>query len=138
MEGCRMLVVEDEFLIACDLRDALQEAGAVVIGPCRSVRSALETLSGEREVHGAVLDINIDGEMVFPVADALALRGVPFVFATGYGPETVPARFGYVTRCEKPVGTLAVVDALGEAVFRFLDPASRRRRLMRAGLRGPS
>jgi CheY-like chemotaxis protein len=79
LEGCRILVVEDESIIACNLSLLLQDAGAVVLDPAPSVRRAIEVLQEDREVHGAVLDVNLGGEMVFPVADALALRGIPFV-----------------------------------------------------------
>ena len=129
LQGCRILVVEDEFMLAYDLARALEDAGAEVIGPMPSVDTALATLKAEQEVHGAVLDINLGGQMVFPVADALALRGVPFVFATGYQKEVVPSHYGFVTRCEKPVSMSDVANAIGEAMFAFLDPGTRRRRL---------
>ena len=116
-------------MLSYDLVRALEEAGATVIGPIPSVEEALAALKAEQEVHGAVLDINLRGEMVFPVADALALRGVPFVFATGYPKEVVPSHYSFVTRCEKPVRMNEVANAIGEAMFAFLDPGTRRRRL---------
>jgi CheY-like chemotaxis protein len=130
LEGCRILVVEDESIIACNLSLLLQDAGAVVLDPAPSVRRAIEVLRGDREVHGAVLDVNLGGEMVFPVADALALRGIPFVFATGYDGRVVPARFSHIARCEKPVEIPLLVHALSEAVFAHLAPGHRRLREM--------
>jgi CheY-like chemotaxis protein len=129
LQGCRVLVVEDEVMLAYDLHRALEDAGACVLGPVQSVDGALALLRQEQDVHGAVLDINLNGQMVFPVADALSLRGIPFVFATGYQKEILPSHYRFVTRCEKPVSMSAVADAIGAAMFAFLDPGTRRRRL---------
>ena len=137
LQGCRVLVVEDEYMLAYDLCRTLQDAGACVLGPVESVDGAIALLKQERDIHGAVLDINLGGQMVFPVADALALRGVPFVFATGYQKEIVPSNYNFVTRCEKPVSMTAVADAIGTAMFAFLDPGSRRRRLTTGSQKAP-
>lgn len=59
-----------------------------------------------------MLDINLQGELVFPVADGLVARGVPFVFATGYDAAVIPQRFSRMTRCEKPVDVSVIVNAL--------------------------
>jgi len=88
--GRRILVVEDEALVAMLVEDALVEAGYEVIGPARSVAQAMKLLEGETPA-AAVLDLNLAGETSTPVADALARRGVPFVVATGYGVAGVPA-----------------------------------------------
>ncbi len=87
--GRRILVVEDEALVAMLVEDALVEAGYEVIGPARSVAQAMKLLEGETPA-AAVLDLNLAGETSTPVADALAKRGVPFVVATGYGVAGVP------------------------------------------------
>jgi DNA-binding response OmpR family regulator len=88
LQGRRVLIVEDEALIGMLLEDELLEAGADVIGPACSVKEALELID-QAAVDGglsaAVLDINLEGEVVSPVADRLAALSVPFVFATGYG-----------------------------------------------------
>ncbi len=109
----RILVVEDEYMLAEDMRAGLEHAGAVVLGPVPSVEEALELLAGEADLDGAVLDINLNGEKVFPVVDALAARGIPFLFATGYSGSDVPPAYRSVARCEKPVnaGTIARVLA---------------------------
>jgi DNA-binding response OmpR family regulator len=88
LQGRRVLVVEDEALIGMLLEDELLEAGAEVVGPACSVKEALELIdqvTADGGLSAAVLDINLEGETVLPVADRLAALNVPFVFATGYG-----------------------------------------------------
>ena len=88
LNGWRVLLVEDEALIAMLLEEALLDAGAVVIGPITSVGGALRVLDSidrGRPLDAAVLDFNLAGECVMPVADRLAALGVPIVFASGYG-----------------------------------------------------
>ena len=80
----RVLVVEDEAMVSMMLEDMLSELGCRVVGPAASLSSGLK-LAASAEVEGAVLDVNLAGEKVFPIADILATRGVPFVYATGYG-----------------------------------------------------
>jgi CheY-like chemotaxis protein len=82
--GLRVLVVEDEGIVAMWLADALGDLGCVVVGPAARVTKALALIDSHR-VEAAILDINVAGETVFPVADKLLERGIPFVFATGYG-----------------------------------------------------
>jgi CheY-like chemotaxis protein len=130
LRGFHILIVEDEFLLASALCHTLQDAGAVVVGPANSVNSALALLDTNPILDGAVLDINLRGEMVFPVADVLARRGTPFVFATGYGEDMAPERYSFVPYCQKPVEAVAVAEALQKAILAFLSPSARRRRLM--------
>jgi CheY-like chemotaxis protein len=125
-----ILVVEDEFFLAQELCQSLTEAGALVLGPARSVRDALALLDATTDLDGAVLDINLNGEMVYPVAELLAKRGVPFVFATAYDSAVVPAPFGSVPHCQKPMDSVKVADALGKAIAVFLSPTELRRREM--------
>ncbi|HEX5958785.1 MAG TPA: response regulator [Hyphomicrobiaceae bacterium] len=82
LNGARILVVEDEPLIALEIGEGLVEAGAVVIGPSSTVARALD-LVGTRDLEAAILDVRLDGETVFPVAAALCARAIPFVFHTG-------------------------------------------------------
>jgi CheY-like chemotaxis protein len=84
LTGLRVLVVEDEALVALQLEDMLHELGCAIVGPASRVGQALDLLGGQ-EVDAAVLDLNVAGELVYPVADALASRGLPYIFATGYG-----------------------------------------------------
>lgn len=113
LEGMRILVVEDEYLLADDLRDALTEAGAEVLGPVPSIDDAQALIVSEPEIDAAVLDINLRGEMVFPVADALRARGVPFTFATGYDEWALPERFAGAPRVEKPLKGAKIMALLG-------------------------
>src|SRR5450759_748326 len=79
----RVLVVEDEVLVAWLLEDMLADLGCAVLGPAASVKQALAMIDAEA-IDVAVLDVNLNGQLSYPVADALAARGVPFVFSTGY------------------------------------------------------
>jgi DNA-binding NtrC family response regulator len=102
--GKRLLIVEDEYMIADDLASALEEAGAEVVGPAGTVEDALELVQLNRgRLDGAVLDVNLRDERVYPVADVLASRGVPFVLATGYDVASMPVAYAQMPRCEKPV-----------------------------------
>lgn len=104
LRGKRILIVEDEYIIASDLACAMEEEGAEVIGPAGSVERALEIVEAERRgFDAAVLDVNLRGRRVYPVADALTARGIPFVFATGYDWGVIPDSYAGVPRCEKPV-----------------------------------
>jgi CheY-like chemotaxis protein len=101
LSGRRVLVVEDEFFLADDMAHALRALGAEVSGPVPTSDQALALLAAE-PIDAAVLDMNLKGRMVFPVADALRERGIPFVFATGYDQSAVPAAYQDVPRWEKP------------------------------------
>lgn len=112
LAGRRVLVVEDEYLLADDLAAALSRAGAEVVGPVATAQEAFALIVGDVPSL-AVLDIKLPGGVVFPVAEALAGRGVPFVFATGYAAASVPARFRAVPHWQKPFDAAALVAALG-------------------------
>jgi len=84
-----------------------------VLGPAASVSEALKLLESA-EVQGAILDVNLRGERVYPVADALRQRHVPFVFASGYGGELEPRAYADVPRCIKPVDFGVLVQTLVE------------------------
>ncbi len=83
LRGARVLIVEDAVLLALELETGLAEAGAEIVGPAYELAEAMNLLDGP--IDAAVLDANLNGPSVTPVAEALAARGVPFVFATGYG-----------------------------------------------------
>ncbi|HUF56902.1 MAG TPA: response regulator [Thermohalobaculum sp.] len=103
LTGYRILVVEDEYYIADDLRRAALRLGAEVVGPAPTRERALELIVGPQRIDLAVVDINLRGEIVFEVADALEAQGVPFVFATGYNHGAIPERFGHVPCWSKPL-----------------------------------
>jgi hypothetical protein len=98
-------VVEDEYMLADDLRTELSEAGAIILGPAGTVEDSLRLIKAEPCIDGAVVDVNLRGLMVYPAADLLAERQVPFVFVTGYDQEVIPHRFKHVPRCEKPLNS---------------------------------
>ena len=102
MAGNRLLLVEDEALTGMMMRDMLTELGFDVIGPFGRVADAMAAVRCE-DFHAAVLDVNLDGEMVYSVADAVGARGVPFVFVTGYGVEGIDGRFAQVLVLQKPI-----------------------------------
>lgn len=112
LAGRKILEVEDDYMIASELADILRDEGAEVIGPVASLEEATQLVHTAQAIDGALLDVNLRGEMAFPVADALLEREVPFVFATGYGGDAIPARYAHVTRCEKPVTLSSLARAL--------------------------
>ena len=115
LQGRNILVVEDESLIALVLMDALEEAGANVIGPCYTLYECLR-LARSENIDAAILDVDLAGQDVFPAADALRDRGIPFVFHTGHGErEQLKARFGDVQVCRKPSDMDTLLGALARA-----------------------
>jgi DNA-binding response OmpR family regulator len=102
LEGRRILLVEDEFLLALEVEAALTSFGCFVAGPFAKLGKALVAARATR-LDGAVLDINLNGEMVYPLAEFLDLAGVPFVFLTGYVPTDLPERFRRFRRLQKPL-----------------------------------
>ena len=84
LSGARILIVEDDMMIAMLLEDMLGELGCHVIGPANTLATALAAASDET-IHAAILDVNLGAESAFPVADVLRARGVPIIFSTGYG-----------------------------------------------------
>jgi CheY-like chemotaxis protein len=102
LEGRHILLVEDDFFIALDITASLKAAGARVVGPAASLAEALALVARVEQLDGALLDINLRGEVVYPVADALRARSVPFVFVTGYDRTSIPAPYANVPVCEKP------------------------------------
>src|SRR5882724_8666972 len=100
--GNRLLLVEDEILVAMMMRDILTDLGFTVVGPFSRLSEAMVAAVHE-EIDAGIIDINLGGEFVYPVADVLAARKLPFVFVTGYGIESIDSRFGYVPIVKKPV-----------------------------------
>jgi CheY-like chemotaxis protein len=112
LTGRRILVVEDDFMIARLMAGVLEAAGAAIVGPAGSVKDSLALIAGGEGIDGAVLDVNLRGEAVYPVADVLQAKGVPIVFMTGYDKDEVLPRFADLPRLQKPMGLAQLVQAL--------------------------
>ena len=117
MEGLRVLVVEDEALVALQLEDLLTEQGCIVVGPASRVRQALKLLN-DHPVDAAVLDLNIAGELVYPVADELTNRGLPYIFATGYGTSGLTEPYRGQRVVEKPFARRELLQAMIDTFLR--------------------
>jgi CheY-like chemotaxis protein len=116
LEGIRVLVVEDEFLVATLIEDMLTSAGCVVSGPIPRLAEALDAVHGGT-FDAAVLDVNLGGgDRVYPVADALSRRNVPFVFVTGYGTGVLPNKYAERPRLGKPFKMADLLDTLSSIV----------------------
>ena len=100
LTGKRVLVVEDEYFIASDLKRALTTEGAIVVGPVGSLAAGLSL--AEEPIDAAVLDVNLNEAMSFPIADKLRSRGVPYMFLTGYDGWSLPAQYRDAARLAKP------------------------------------
>jgi two-component sensor histidine kinase len=115
LRGRRILLAEDATIVAMELFAMLENAGAQVLGPAATLDRAMALAGGEK-LDCAVLDVNLNGEMAFPVAQRLRARNVPFIFVTGYGdPSMWPADFRDAERLSKPVQSgelLSIVAAL--------------------------
>ncbi|MFP3546706.1 response regulator [Rhizobium sp. SIMBA_035] len=111
LAGKKILIVEDEYFVADDVRRTLEGAGASVVGPAPSVEAGM-ALIDTHAIDGAILDIRLDGETVFPIAERLQLLGIPFVFATAYVRNQVPDRYSGYHLCEKPAELGAIAVAL--------------------------
>jgi two-component sensor histidine kinase len=105
--GNRVLLVEDESLVAMMMGEALRELGYSVIGPCATAAEAAATIDST-DVNAAILDVNLDGELVYPVAELLAAREIPFAFITGYGEESLSPRYANVPVLQKPIDSRAL------------------------------
>ena len=112
LQNRHVLVVEDDYILAQELKDELEHLGAEVLGPVSSVEDALAVLAADPAPDTAVLDLNLGGEMVFPLADALEARAIPFVFLTGYEQWTWGEHHAGVPRLEKPVDIQEVARVL--------------------------
>ena len=103
VQGRTILLVEDDYTVAMDLQSSFEEAGATVVGPVGRVDDAMGLVWDVFDIDIAVLDINLHGEFAFYVAQALRERGIPFVFASGYGRRGLPKAFERIPLCEKPL-----------------------------------
>jgi DNA-binding NtrC family response regulator len=110
LAGRRVLIVEDDFSIADAVAGLFRLWGAQVIGPVASVKDALTHIAAGEHIDGAVLDVNLNGKNVYPVADLLHSRGVRIVFMSGY--DSVDARYAHIPCLQKPMNFARLVEAL--------------------------
>ena len=115
MKGLRVLIVEDEFLLAMSLEDDLVAAGCAPVGPFSSLASAIEAARRE-QFDLAILDVNLNGEPIYPLADELLSRRKPFVLVTGYGAANLPERFRDLPRLPKPYDLANLIREIGRAI----------------------
>lgn len=111
MTHLRVLVVEDELTIALSIKLFLESANCEVIGPSGRLDAALE-IAASSEIDVALLDVNLRGLEVFPVADILARRNVPLIFLSGYEDAVLPSRFQGCRTLRKPARPEAILSAL--------------------------
>jgi DNA-binding NtrC family response regulator len=121
--GARVLIVEDEYFLANDITQALTALGLTVVGPVGNRMSALQAID-EAGIEAAVVDIYLEAGADFAVADELVMHNIPFVFATGFGAETIPARFAGVAIFEKPYDTKELARHLLDMTRQLLSAPS--------------
>ena len=101
LAGVKVLVVEDELLVAMLIEETLTDHGCLVVGPFTTLSTAL-VAAGNAQADMALLDVNLRGERVYPVAELLEVRRIPFLLLSGYGHEAVPAEHPLWVSCSKP------------------------------------
>lgn len=111
LAGRRVLIVEDRYVLANDIAKAVDRLGGEVVGPSATVAAA-EVLLASSRVDIGLLDVNLGGELVFPIAEALAERDVPFIFLTGYDAAGLPGPWRDRPRLEKPIDARTLGQAL--------------------------
>jgi PAS domain S-box-containing protein len=131
--GNRLLLVEDEILVAMMMRDILTDLGFTVVGPFSRLSEAMVAAVHEN-IDAGIIDINLGGEFVYPVADVLAARKLPFVFVTGYGVESIDGRFAHVPIVKKPVQRQALQSIFLPAECDTAAPPNGRYAAARGGL----
>ena len=115
-QGLRVLLVEDEAMICLLLEDMLQEFGCEIVGPACDLKRATDLAQGEASIDVAVLDVNLGGQVVFPVAEILAKRGVPILFTTGLGADELPEAWRGHQTVQKPMGMDQLAVSLGNVL----------------------
>lgn len=112
----RILVAEDEYMIAQEIVSVLADAGAEVLGPVPRLAAAVQLVASKDRIDGALLDVNLGNEAIWPVVDALLARRVPLVLATGYDARAIPQAYANLPRCEKPASGQDLVKVLARAL----------------------
>lgn len=115
LDGCRVLIIEDESLVSMFIEDTLADIGCTVVGVAAELEEALSKISA-LSFDVAVVDLNLNGTRTYPAAEALAHRRVPFVFSTGYGATGIPDAFRNVPIIQKPFQERDLQGALTKAL----------------------
>ncbi|WP_326522733.1 response regulator [Sphingomonas sp.] len=115
LSGKRVLVIEDEYFIASDLKRALTAADAIVVGPAGDLAKGV-ALAAEGALDAAVLDVNLAGDRSYPIADRLSEAGVPFLFLTGYDDWALPDAYRAVPRVTKPLPVQNVIAEIAKLI----------------------
>ncbi len=115
LKARRVLIVEDEALVAMLVEEMLTDLGFEVVGPAMRLQRALQ-LARQEDFDVAVLDVNLANEQSFPVAEALRERGIPFIFATGYGSKGLTETFRDSITLQKPFEARQLEQALSRAI----------------------
>jgi CheY-like chemotaxis protein len=113
----RVLIAEDVFLIADILDELLKEYGCDVIGPVAHLECGLD-LARRTQLDGAILDVNLQGELCFPIAAALSERGIPYFFITGYCGDFIPPKYQGIPRLPKPFDVADLVEMVAREFSR--------------------
>jgi DNA-binding NtrC family response regulator len=100
-DGCRVLVVEDDYFLADDLKEELEARGAKVVGPIADLGAAQDQVSRD-DFDVAVINVKLGNKLAWSIADELMRANIPFGFITGYGAGSIPERFRHIVRWEKP------------------------------------
>ncbi|WP_273504952.1 response regulator [Fulvimarina manganoxydans] len=116
-DGLRVFIVEDESLIAMQLEDMLLDLDCEVLGPAMRLKSAQRMMDEGLEADVAILDVNLGGETVFPLAERLRDGQTPIVFATGYGRQGVPEEWHVYPILQKPYTTQQIEEAMRRVVW---------------------
>jgi CheY-like chemotaxis protein len=117
-QGLRVVVVEDDSLICLLFEDMLTDLGCKVVGTAYDFKGATELAQSGESIDVAILDVNLGGQQVYPVADILSRRGIPFLFATGMGAGGLPADWQGHCSVSKPMTMESLSEALGCAIKR--------------------
>ena len=112
----RILVVEDEYMIAQEIVGVLADAGAEILGPVPRLAAATQLIASENRIDGALLDVNLGNDAIWPAVDALLARHIPLVLATGYDASAIPPAYAHLPRCEKPISGQDLAHALAQVL----------------------
>lgn len=112
LKGLKVLIVEDEYLLASLLKDVVEDLGASVVGPFSKVEPALQQVASGQLPDVGLLDVNLGTESSFPLADELSRRGIPTALLTGYDVNALPEQYRGLAYLRKPIDLAAVHNVL--------------------------